>query len=456
MHDTIAALATPAGRGGIGIIRVSGKGALLVLNALVHDWPDDQPSHMLRLSRIFDQDRVLIDESLVVLMRGPRSYTGEDVVEFQCHGGPVILRRVLDATMCAGARMARPGEFTERAFLNARLDLTQAEAVADLILATSTQAHKLALEHLHGTLGTVLGAQIELLVEAAMLIESAIDFSHEEHVYQIEREEIMRRLEQVHHELDLLRTRFDRGRRQREGIRVVLAGPTNAGKSSLFNALHGSERAIVTDVEGTTRDFLEEELQLAGVAIRLVDTAGLRVTKDEVEILGMARSRDWARRADILLWLVDRTRPLRQDEREALQALMHERRHAIVVLNKQDLPDKLTQEDHDLIACFAYCHDTSLAEPVSGVQELTRTIELIAAELTSGEGVMLSRARHLDHVCAAIKAIAQAKEAVVKELSHELVAIDVREAIDELGEITGRVTTDDILNRIFSSFCVGK
>src|SRR5690606_9724733 len=220
-------------------------------------------------------------------MRGPHSYTGEDVVEFQCHGGPIILRRVLDAALHAGADVAEPGQFTQRAFLNGRLDLTQAEAVADLINATTASAHKLAIDHLQGQLGTAIEDLVERVAQAAILVEAAIDFSHEEHVYQIESAEVRKRVEHVLGELRSLRGRFDEGRRQREGVHAVILGPTNAGKSTLFNLLHGTDRAIVTDIAGTTRDFLEEEIHLGGVALRLVDTAGLRVTADQVEAIGI-------------------------------------------------------------------------------------------------------------------------------------------------------------------------
>jgi tRNA modification GTPase len=292
------------------VVRLSGDRAEAILRTLVPAWPEDATSHKLRIARIQAPDGALIDEALAVIMRGPKSYTGEDVVELQCHGGPIILRRALDAALEAGARMARPGEFTERAFLNGRLDLTQAEAVADLIEASSEAAHRLALEHLQGRLGQVISAQLERLVEAMVLIESAIDFSHEEHIYAIEYEAIDKRLRAVEQELERLIRRFDRGRRQREGVRVVVVGAVNAGKSTLFNTLYGDDRAIVTEIEGTTRDFLEEELDLGGVAVRLVDTAGLRVTEDRVEAIGIERSRDWAKRADLIVWVLDQSAPL--------------------------------------------------------------------------------------------------------------------------------------------------
>lgn len=455
--DTIAALATPPGKGGVGIIRISGPRARDLLTHIAPSWPHETASHMLRLASLRDAQGALIDEALVVWMRGPHSYTGEDVVELQCHGGPVILRRALDVMLSAGARHARPGEFTERAFLHGRLDLTQAEAVADLIEAESEAAHRLAAEHLQGGLGDKISALLELLVQCMMLVESALDFSHEEHVYQIERDEIDRRLATVQDELSALAARFDAGRRQREGIKVVVAGPANAGKSTLFNALYGMERAIVTDVAGTTRDFLEEELVLGGVAIRLVDTAGLRATQDRVEAIGIARSLEWTRKADVLLWVIDRNQPLDTHVREQLSHTTATDTPVILVLNKCDLPTGLTEEDEALLARYTYQIEAALgASTPRGLDVLTEALESTALELTSAEGVLLSRARHFESVTRSLEAIERAREALDLGAEHELLAMDIRDALDALGAIVGKVTTDDILNRIFSDFCVGK
>lgn len=451
---TIAAIATPPGKGGVGIVRISGPGAARVLAELVPAWPEKHPSHKLRLSRIEDT-RGLIDESLAVLMRGPNSYTGEDCVELQCHGGPAILRRALTAALDAGARMARPGEFTERAFLNGRLDLTQAEAVADLVNATNEAAHKLALEHLEGSLGTEIRAHRKDLADAMVLIESAIDFSHEEHVYQIERDEILERTSRVLTGLRKLRGTFDAGRRQREGVRVVILGPTNAGKSTLFNVLHGTDRAIVTDVEGTTRDYLEEEIVVSGQALRVVDTAGLRATEDKVESIGIDRSRQLGASADLVLWVVDRSRPLGDDLVAEFKTAAHDNRPTVVVLNKTDLSDALSASDRKVVEALGAVVEVSL-ETGDGVDQLRDILAAEALELASSEGVLISRARHLEAVVRGIEALERAEVALSDALDHELIALDVREALDALGTIVGHVSTDDILHRIFAEFCVGK
>lgn len=447
---TIAAVATPPGRGGVGIVRVSGPNAEAVLHALVPDWPAEHPSHHLRLSRITQ-----IDDALVVLMRGPHSYTGEDVVELQCHGGPIVLRAVLDACLAAGASIAEPGEFTQRAFLNGRLDLTQAEAVADLVNATSEAAHRLALEHLDGSLGGAIRAHLAAVTEAMVLVEAAIDFSHEEHVYQIQRDEVLERVERTLEALRELRDRFDRGRRQREGVRVVVMGPTNAGKSSLFNALHGSDRAIVTEVAGTTRDWLEEEIVLEGVVVRLVDTAGLRETSDTVESIGIERSRALGRDADVVVWVVDRTEPLSVADRREIEALGSGHRPLIVCLNKADQPIALSDDAEVWLRAHPRCYDTTLAAPAKLSEFLEGLCEVVA-ELTAAEGVLLSRARHLEAVVRTIDALERAQTAVDAEMALEIVALELRDALDGLGAIVGNVSTDDILNRIFGEFCVGK
>ena len=457
--DTISAIATPAGRGGVGIVRVSGAQSESILGTLVPDWPGEHPSHKLRQSRIHDADGELIDESLAVMMHGPETYTGEDVVEFQCHGGPIILRRVLDATLESGARMAEPGEFTQRAFLNGRIDLTQAEAVADLVNATSEQAHEMALEHLEGELGDTIETQRERVSEALTLVESAIDFSHEEHVYHIENDEILERLDDSLKELKRLERQFDQGRRQREGVKVVILGPTNAGKSTLFNALHGTERAIVTPVAGTTRDFLEEEIHLEGVALRMIDTAGLRDgATDEVETIGIERSRELQEEADLVVWVVDQSRALSDEQREELRELRDDPVASVVIVNKTDLDDGLTDVDRELVESFDRVVDTSFAddENPERLEALTDELVDLGEQLTSGEGVLLSRARHLESVREAIDSLEQGRRAVRQGMEPEFIALDLREGLDALGEIVGHVSTDDILGRIFSEFCVGK
>lgn len=447
--STIAAIATPPGVGGVGIVRISGDDAERILHAVVPSWPPNYPTHKLRLAKV-----PRVDEALAVVMRGPHSYTGEDVVELHCHGGPVVLREVLNRCIAAGCRIAEPGEFTQRAFLNGRLDLTQAEAVADLINATSDAAHRLALEHLDGNLGDAVRDHLAAVTEAMVLVEAALDFSHEEHVYQIERDEVLARVDGTLTGLRALRDRFDQGRRQREGLRVVVLGAANAGKSSLFNALHGSERAIVTDVAGTTRDWLEEELILDGVLVRVVDTAGLRETSDTVEAIGITRSRDLGARADVVVWVLDASEPL--DPAVLAELQTYRGREVLVCLNKSDLPCALDAAQLDALRADFPLFETRLGAGAPVFDELLTALTALAQALTSAEGVLLSRARHFEAVTRAIVALERAKNAVVAQMEHELVALDLRDALDALGSMVGEVSADDVLNRIFSDFCVGK
>ncbi len=456
--STIAAIATAAGRGGVGIVRVSGPEAPQVLQALVPDWPPETPSHLLRLSKIVDTAGELLDQGLVVFMQDTRSYTGEPTVEFQCHGGPMVLQNVLDACLDAGAHIAGPGEFTERAYLNGKLDLTQAEAVADLINASSEAAHKLAVEHLNGGLGKTIERYRELLFQAILLVESAIDFSHEEHVYQIEKDEILRRIDEVEVGLKVLRAKFDQGRRQREGVRVVILGEPNAGKSTLFNLLHGTERAIVTPVAGTTRDYLEEEILLDSVALRLVDTAGLRQTEEVVEAIGIERSRALKDQADLIIWVMDQSQPLLEESEALLAELKRDlqRRPVLLVKNKADLPVAEHPEWLSEFETVSTVLGPEAPEAGNGQEKLLSRLAQKAQELARAEGVLISRARHLQHVLEALSALGRVRQSMDLDMDFEILALDIRESLDALGAIVGRVSTDDILNRIFSEFCVGK
>jgi len=448
--DTIAAIATPEGRGGVGIIRLSGPKSSAILDAFI---PQSEgfsfSSHTLKLKKLYDAKGDFLDEALVVLMKGPNSYTGEDVVEFQCHGGTLVLRAVLDACLSHGARTANPGEFTQRAFMNGKLDLTQAEAISDLINASSKRAYQMALSHLDGALGKTILHCREKIAEAMMLVEAAIDFSHEEHVYQIERDEVAKRIHAVLEILIPLRDGFDHGRRRREGISVAILGPPNAGKSTLFNALLEEERAIVTEIAGTTRDYLRESLLIDGVLINIIDTAGLRETEDRVEAIGVKRSVEISTSADVILWLVDASNPTFSSVGMQMQSLLKNVASAAIIVNKIDLaPDFSMQSSFEILK-------TNLLTQ-SGLEEVKALLKKFSTELTEGEGLLISRTRHLEAVIASIQSCEMAKTSVEQKEDNEIVALDLREALDALGKIVGHVSADDILNRIFSDFCVGK
>lgn len=446
-HDTIVALATAPGRGGVSIIRISGSQAHDILCKIAPGWNPETPSHLLKMQRFVDSTGGEIDHALAVSMRGPNSFTGEDVVEFHCHGGPVVQRKLIDEAITLGARVAGPGEFTQRAFMNGKIDLTQAEAISDLVNANSERAHRLALDHLDGNLGKSIAGYLEKIVESMVLVEAALDFSHEEHVYQIERDEIGARVDTVLSGLRKMRDGFDTGRRQREGIRVVVVGPPNAGKSTLFNHLVGTSRAIVTPIAGTTRDYLEESLVIDGLEFRLVDTAGIRETENEVEAIGIERSLELAKIADVVVMMVDASDEDRAHE--SFLSLLEPAPKTLVVVNKIDIKAFDGTFEADAVV------QTQLLS-ADGAEPVIEVLKSFSQQLSNGEGVLLSRARHFASVVRGIEALERSRAALDAAMEHELIALDLREALDALGAIVGEVTTDDILNKIFSDFCVGK
>ena len=470
--DTIAAIATPPGVGGVGIIRISGTQAFAIGRALfrpARPQPDGAPppSHLLTYGAIVDPATgETIDETLTVFMRAPHTYTREDVVEIQGHGAPLTLRRILGMALAVGARLARPGELTQRAFLNGRLDLAQAEAVLDLVNASSEAGRRLALRQLDGALSTRTQTIRAAALGALTRIEASIDFPEEE-VPPPDPQELQALIADAAAGVAALMAGAERGRRQREGLRVVIVGRPNVGKSSLLNALLGVERAIVTPIAGTTRDTVEEGTQLAGLALHLVDTAGLTPTDDPVERMGVARSRAAAREADLLVFTLDGSEPLTQrdyaaaaDLRETLgQDLAPEdERFAPVTLaiNKADLPQALGEADAQALWPGAeIVHISTLTR--EGVAPLEEAITRLAL---SGEAQMadplVGNARHADALRRAGESLAAALATLDREDPLDFVAIDLRDALEALGEITGETATADLLDQIFAEFCIGK
>lgn len=455
MTDTIVAIATAPGVGAVGVLRLSGPGALAVARALCSSLPDSPPSHRARLVAVHDgPEGELLDRGLLLYMRAPGSFTGEDVVELQVHGGPANLEQILDAALHAGARLAEPGEFTRRAFTNGRLDLTQAEAVADLVSARATGQARLARRHLEGGLSARIASAREGVAEQLVLVEAALDFSTEEHVFALDEDALARSLVAQIAALDELLGSYVRGRVQREGLRCVIAGRPNAGKSSLLNALLGEERAIVTPLAGTTRDYLDAELVIDGQLYRLVDTAGLRESDDPVEAEGVRRARDRIAEADLVVYLVDGSAPLHGDDAQHIASAV---RPTLLLLTKADLP---------VAAALPRDLPPAVSEPVSisllGGDATPRAREMLRRGadgfelLGAGDEVVLARARHRDAVARAKRHMEAARAALAAGRDTELVALDLRLALDALGEVVGRLTPDDILNRIFGTFCIGK
>jgi len=434
--DTIASIATPSGRGGIGIVRISGTKVAGIAAALLGRLPS--PRMALR-SAFRDARGERIDEGIALYFRGPRSYTGEDVLELQGHGGPVVMQALLGAALDAGARLAEPGEYTRRAFLNGRLDLAQAEAVADLIDASSREAARSALRSLSGEFSATIDTLVTGLTELRALTEATLDFPEEE-LDPLHRADAERRLAHLRTALEEVLAKSRQGSLLRSGIHVVLAGLPNVGKSSLLNRLAGEERAIVTAVPGTTRDALREPVQIEGVPLVLVDTAGLRDSRDEVERLGMARTRQEMARADVVLVVLEAGRL------QAPESPLPAGARQIRVVNKIDLlPEPPPGQAGDEIRVSA--------KTGAGLDALRAAILEAAGWQAHGESVFLARERHL-------RALDRAKGhlggAAGRLAEWEIFAEELRLAQEALGEITGRVSADDLLGEIFSRFCIGK
>ena len=434
--DTIAAVATPSGRGGIGIVRVSGPGVPGIANAMLGQLPRPRTAH---LGSFLDARGEAVDEGIALYFPAPHSYTGEAVLELQGHGGPIVTHAVLVAVLNAGARLAEAGEFTRRAFLNGRLDLAQAEAVADLIDAASREAARSALRSLSGDFSSAIAALVDALTELRALTEAMLDFP-EEGVDSLHREDARARLEKLRTALDEVIAKSRQGSLLRSGIHVVLAGRPNVGKSSLLNRLAGEERAIVTAVPGTTRDALRESILIDGVPVVVVDTAGLHESPDEVERLGMERTRREMARADVLLVVLDAARP------EAPEEKLPAASKRLDVINKIDLVSGMSAGRHGNEVRVS-------AKSGAGIETLRAAVMEAVGWTARGESVFLARERHLRALHAARGYL---EAAAGQRTQWEFFAEELRLAQDALGAISGRVSADDLLGEIFSRFCIGK
>lgn len=459
-HDTIAAIATARGEAGIGIVRVSGSLALPIAAEIFRSprviSPIKLPTHTLTYGHVIDatvSDEV-IDEVLLGVMHAPRTYTGEDIVEFNCHGGIVPLTAVLDLVVKNGARIAEPGEFTKRAFLNGRLDLAQAEAVAELIASKTDLSRKIAVEALAGKLSDTVNRLSDQLAGLLAEIEASIDFPEEDLDF-MKVEAQLETARAIQTDLTTLLETAAEGRLITEGVNVAILGKPNVGKSSLLNALVGTTRAIVTDSPGTTRDTIEETVNINGIPLKLIDTAGIRQTDDIVEQHGVERSKALLDRAELLLLMFDASQPLNDADLELLQIAASPR--AILILNKIDLPVVTAPT-----ALLRHCRKKRVVETAipegKGLDKLKAAVceELLGGELRIGESPIVTNARHQEALRRADEGLGYAIESLENGMPPELVAVDLRISLDGLGDIVGKTTTEDILDRIFSQFCVGK
>ena len=457
--DTIAAISTAMAGAGIGIIRVSGPEAVSVVDRIYYSRDNkkklaDQPSHTIHYGFIQDADEVL-DEVLVMLMRAPRSFTAEDTVEINCHGGIYAMKRVLDVVLKNGARPAEPGEFTKRAFLNGRIDLSQAESVIDVIQAKNEYALKSSISQLKGSVNRKIRQLRERILYQVAFIESALDdpehISLDGYPDKLENE-----TELLLAEVNKLIASADNGRMIKEGIQTVILGKPNAGKSSLLNALLGEERAIVTDIAGTTRDVLEETINLSGITLNIVDTAGIRSTQDKVEQIGVGRAKEKAELADLILYVVDSSMELDENDGEILSFL--DGKKAIILLNKSDLESVVTPEMIQKCTENAYpVIEMSLKEN-RGIDQLEQKIKdlFYHGEISFNDEIYITNARQKSSLKEAAEALQKVQESISMGMPEDFFSIDLMSAYEALGAIIGEAVGEDLVNEIFGRFCMGK
>lgn len=456
-EDTIAAIATPKGVGGIGIIRVSGAKAEEICHLLFRPGKDAGPlknRYLYHGTIVSPETDEGIDEVLISLMRKPHSYTGEDTLEINCHGGPLILETVLNEVIKAGARPALPGEFTRRAFMNNRIDLSQAEAIIDLISVKTDRGLNLALSHLRGDLSKKIGRLRESLIEILAHLETAIDFTDDD-IEPVPYAEISRKIENATQDIREILSTYREGKLYRDGLNVLITGKPNVGKSSLLNRLLGEKRAIVTSVPGTTRDFIEEAINIRGMPVNFIDTAGIRDVNAVVEKEGIDLVWEKAESADIIIVLLDGSAKLAGEDLEVIEG--NRGRKIALVVNKSDLPAKLKDRELEkILPCITPLWIS--AKYGKGMDELKEKIYVLACDNDDdfGSDIVLTNLRHKLALEKSVELLGQAGDTIKKDLSPELPALDIRESLDCLGEIVGITTTEDILNEIFSKFCIGK
>jgi tRNA modification GTPase len=454
INDTIVALSTPPGRSGIGIVRLSGIRALDVAQYLVQDKSFTPESHRAILKKVYDpSNSVVLDHALITYFKSPHSFTGEDIVEFSCHGSPVLLHTIVDIILKFDLRLAGPGEFTLRALANGRLNLLQAEAIRDLINAQTRVAAQQATRQLDGEMSALLQPFKDTLLNIIVPLESSLEFV-EDDLPNVAFNEIRAKLSNLINQIIELSTTFNTGRLLKDGLRVTLVGRPNVGKSSLFNRLVASERAIVTDIPGTTRDSLSETLSLQGIPIQLTDTAGLRVSRDPIESLGVERTRRVMAEADLVVIVIDGSQPMMPEDQEIIIDIVDIPR--IIAVNKCDLvpfnPSNLNLRDTSVIPVVGVSAKTGL-----GLDSLRHAIlEPYATYDISSTGLFVTNVRHFDLLQRAGASLRSSLNLLEEKASEELVLVGLYNALRFLGEITGETTPDDILSQIFATFCIGK
>lgn len=457
MEDTIAAVSTAYGEGGIGIIRISGEEALPILQEIFefHGDTDTFTSRRMTYGKIIDKEKnQIIDEVLAVYMKGPKTYTAEDVVEINCHGSMVSLRKTLALVLRKGARLAEPGEFTKRAFLNGRLDLSQAEAVIDMIRAKTDKSFDVAVSQLEGRLSLKVEEIRQKLLDLLVDITVNIDYPDED-IEEITYEKLEESIVETQDMIEKLLETSSTGRMIREGIKIAIVGKPNVGKSSLMNGLLKETRAIVTDIPGTTRDTIEEVLSIRNIPVYLVDTAGIRETSDKVEKMGIEKSKEAFNQADFILFLLDGSRPLEEEDLQIMEFLKE--RKSLVLINKRDLGEAISIEDISAKLPASQVIEASLLKG-QGITEIEDAVEdlVYGGEIVQKESMMVNNVRHIELLQQAVKSLTDALHMSERREALDFIEVDVKNAYERLGEIIGETVSDDIINEVFARFCLGK
>ena len=456
---TIAAISTAMGASGIGIVRMSGNDSMEIMSKIFRPKNNkknmlEADSHTIHYGHICDGDET-VDEVLVMIMKAPHTYTGEDTVEIDCHGGILAQKKVLETAVKYGARPAEPGEFTKRAFLNGKMDLSQAEAVIDVINAKNEYALKSSLSQLKGSLEKKIKEIRENLIYQVAFIESALD--DPEHI-SIDGygKELLKKVREERKKIERLIASSDEGKLIQEGIRTVILGKPNAGKSSLLNVLVKEEKAIVTDIEGTTRDILEENIMLHGISLKLIDTAGIRQTEDIVEKIGVEKARQTAKDADLILYVADSSRPLDENDKDIIRLIQEERKKAIVLLNKSDLDGTLTKDQIKEKLDVPVIEISALEE--TGIEKLEECMKemFFQGDISFNDEVYITNIRHKAALEEAKRSLAMVEQSIEDSTPADFFSIDLLGAYEALGGITGESLGEDLVNEIFSKFCTGK
>lgn len=456
--DTICALSTPPGVGALGVIRLTGKNSISFAENHFSKPLKDKPAPFVQFGSFSYYDD-LIDEVVITVFRGPASFTGEDTVEISCHGSPYIQQRVINALLDSGARMAEPGEFTLRAFLNGKMDLSQAEAVADLISAQGKAAHHLAMHQMRGGFSKEIDTLRERLIHFASMIELELDFS-EEDVEFADRDDLKLLVDEIRDMLRKLVDSFNTGNVLKNGVPVAITGAPNQGKSTLLNALLNDDRAIVSATPGTTRDVIEDEMTLGGVRYRFIDTAGIRDTTDEIETMGIAKTFEKANTARIILYLVDAVDSTREEIQQVIEAFRQRiadpNKQLLIVANKMDKANGQVSAIHEKFSGIENVVFLSALtrDNLGDLQE--QLLHQVNTGAIEGDEVIVTNARHHDALRKALQSLDEVRTGLDNNITGDFLATDIRKALHHLGEITGKITTDDLLGNIFSKFCIGK